>query len=368
MHQRNIHVAAAASPRCIRGLAAAASPRFVRGLAARAKSTAEIEIVVRRYEPAPHSLLPGVVMDDAAIARDALPWADDEARARERARLERETLEKEPAPRRVGALAAGAAKELQDAGLATPVGGDFRRRLADASAALVDALQKAHGRTITSLTSDWLFGADGEAYLLCCRGVGVLSVHRPHLGPAPPSAEPPLRYFVDEDAETEATPAALSIPSVKPRRRRAATPPPETPKAVWRGPPGKWPQVKASEARRPRLAFSNDASTPPRRDPPSGRGGAATRPHFFPTLPAAVAPRPALRPRRRRDPSSSVVLLRSLRRRRDPSSGRSAAVAPRPDLGRPRRGGAATRPRPPFGFDAPRRPSSSAGALRQAPR
>ena len=122
-------------------------------------------------------------------------------------------------------MASGTAAQLRDAGLAVPVGGEFRRRLGDAIDSVVRVLQRHTRRRVTSITCDFLFGADEECYLLCCRGVSLLAVKARHLNPPAPTSPATGRLLPVEFREEER------------RGGTGAEPEPEK-YEVWHPPPG----------------------------------------------------------------------------------------------------------------------------------
>ena len=157
-------------------------------------------------EDCPESLLPGPVLDEKDEQAARMPWG---APAKEH--LENESLFCEEAPPVVGNVASGTASQLRDAGLAVPVGGEFRRRLGDAIDNVVRVLQRHTKRRVTAITCDFLFGADEECYLLCCRGVSLLSVKARHLNPPAPTSPVtgrllPVEFTEEESSEEEPEP------------------------------------------------------------------------------------------------------------------------------------------------------------------
>ena len=149
-----------------------------------------------------------------------MPWG---APAKEY--LENESLLQEEAPPVIGSVASGTAAQLRDAGLAVPVGGEFRRRLGDAIDSVVRVLQRHTRRRVTSITCDFLFGADEECYLLCCRGVSLLAVKARHLIPPAPTSPATGRLLpveFTEESEEEEEPE----PEPEPEKYEVWHPPP----------------------------------------------------------------------------------------------------------------------------------------------
>ena len=79
------------------------------------------------------------MLDEKGEAAARMPWG---APAKEH--LENEALLRDEADTVVGPVASGTAAQLRDAGLAVPVGGEFRRRLGDAIDSVVRVLQRSH--------------------------------------------------------------------------------------------------------------------------------------------------------------------------------------------------------------------------------
>lgn len=168
--------------------------------------------------------------------------------------LESTTVESAYVESLVGPLLGGDAKQLRSAGHATLVGGDYRRRLAEATSAVVDLLQRASGRTITRFTGDWLFSVDRLPSLVTVRSVGVLSLHRPHLRhPPPPSARPTSLFAADgatplSDVAAEPAAATPSSSRRSSKTSKSSNPAALRPHGFWQPPAGQWPAVKSSEA------------------------------------------------------------------------------------------------------------------------
>lgn len=190
----------------------------------------------------------------------------------------------------IGSILGGDANELRDSGLATLVGGDYRRRLAEATTDLVALLQVAQGRTITRMTCDWIFDGHRTPYLLCCRGLGVLRVHRPSLGQRPPPSAVPRSLFDADGAllrprtsadhryaaprsrfrnAAESSDASRSSRSSRGSRRRAEA---SRPHGFWVA-PGQWPQTRSSEAHFDALVLADVTARnrPPKHAPPRAR-------------------------------------------------------------------------------------------------
>ena len=108
----------------------------------------------------------------------------------------------------------------------------------------------------------------------------MLSVHRPHLGPAPPSAVPSKAYFLDPDDDTTEPSKALAPAPLAKKTRRPAEAPESPPKIVWNGPAGKWPVTRSSEDHFDRLLIERIAAknAPPRYVPPPKRSEYAQAP------------------------------------------------------------------------------------------
>ena len=155
------------------------------------------------------------MLDEKGEAAARMPWG---APAKEH--LENESLLRDEADTVVGPVASGTAAQLRDAGLAVPVGGEFRRRLGDAVDNVVRVLQRHTRRRVTAITCDFLFGADEECYLLCCRGVSLLAVKARHLIPPAPTSPATGRLLPvefteeseeEEEPEPEPEPASRSL-------------------------------------------------------------------------------------------------------------------------------------------------------------
>lgn len=172
-------------------------------------TSVELRTGAQTYDPCPEAVLPGQILDEKDEQAARMPWG-----APPKEHLEQESLRREVEPVRVGSVGSGAAAELRGAGLAVPVGGEFRRRLGDAVDAVVKVLQRHTRRRVTAITCDFLFGADDEVYLLCCRGVSLLAVKATHLQPPAATSSATGRLlpipFREEAPEPEPEPEVVA--------------------------------------------------------------------------------------------------------------------------------------------------------------